>query len=181
MNNNVGPSIWTDELIAELTRFWAEGYSSSIIAEKLGITRNAVVGKINRLDLPTPLVPKTTRIRNTGTGERKRAPRQAKPRKQVIKTYQSIRAVRVNGNSDSMRLIMSPVANLPELRCVEIDPLLISLEDIRKGECRYPYGDGPFLFCGHVAVEGSSYCKPHKALCSEPPRAPIQRFARVAA
>jgi GcrA cell cycle regulator len=181
MNNNAVPSIWTDELIAELTKLWAEGYSSSIVGEKLGISRNAVVGKINRLDLPTPLVPKTTRIRNTGAGERERAPRKARPRKQAIKHYQSIRAVRVNGNSDSMRLIMSPATNLPVLRCVGIDPLLISLEDIRNGECRYPYGDGPFLFCGHPATDGSSYCMPHKWLCSEPPRAPIHRFARAMA
>jgi GcrA cell cycle regulator len=173
---------WSDDRVAELTRLWAEGFSQSIIAEKMGVTRNMVVGKIYRLDLPKPTVAKTC-LHNpgrSGTGK-PRAPRPAKPRKRVIINYESVRAVRANGNSNAMKLIKSITTDLPALRCVEIDPLLISLEDIRKGECRYPYGDGPFLFCGHATADGSSYCKPHKELCSEPPRAPIHRFARVAA
>jgi GcrA cell cycle regulator len=183
MNNNVGPSIWTDELVAELTRLWAEGYSQSLIAEKMGITRNMVCGKVHRLDLPPPLIPKTCleRVRRSSSGERKTVRRQPKPRKRVITNYESVRAVRANGNSNAMRLIKSITTDLPTLRCVEIDPRLVTLEDLHRGECRYPYGDGPFLFCGHAAAVGSSYCKAHKELCSEPPRAPIHRFARVAA
>jgi len=54
---------WTDERITELTRFWQEGYSARQIAERLadGITRNAVIGKANRLGLSKPSKSSVTR------------------------------------------------------------------------------------------------------------------------
>lgn len=52
------------------------------------------------------------------------------------------------------------------LRCAEIVPLGLTLMELEPGECRYPYGDGPFTFCGHKAVEGFSWCGPHKNLCT---------------
>jgi GcrA cell cycle regulator len=51
-------SIWTDELVAELTRLWTEGLSTAEIGRRLGLTKNAVVGKAHRLALaprPSPL------------------------------------------------------------------------------------------------------------------------------
>ena len=54
---------WTDERVTELTRFWQEGYSARQIAERLadGITRNAVIGKANRLGLSKPSKSSVTR------------------------------------------------------------------------------------------------------------------------
>lgn len=44
---------WTDERVALLTKYWAEGHSASKIAELMGgLTRNAVIGKAHRLGLP---------------------------------------------------------------------------------------------------------------------------------
>lgn len=42
---------WTDPRVASLKSFWARGYSAGAIAELLGATKNAVVGKADRLDL----------------------------------------------------------------------------------------------------------------------------------
>lgn len=42
---------WTDERVEQLKELYAEGWSSSQIAEKLGVTRNAIIGKTNRLKL----------------------------------------------------------------------------------------------------------------------------------
>lgn len=58
-----------------------------------------------------------------------------------------------------------PIAiDLPALRCVEVEPRHVSLLDLQQGgDCRWPYGDGPFTFCGHPAVFGS-YCGPHFGL-----------------
>ena len=52
---------WTTERVEELTRLWATGLSASEIGRKLGITKNAVVGKVRRLDLAmrrAPALPK---------------------------------------------------------------------------------------------------------------------------
>ena len=42
---------WTPERVEELTKFWATGLSASEIDRRMGITKNAVVGKVRRLDL----------------------------------------------------------------------------------------------------------------------------------
>lgn len=43
---------WTDEKVSELQALWAAGNSASITAAKLGVSRNAVIGKVRRLGLP---------------------------------------------------------------------------------------------------------------------------------
>ena len=49
---------WTEALIAALRRLWAEGHSTAEIGRRMGITKNAVVGKAHRLMLaprPSPI------------------------------------------------------------------------------------------------------------------------------
>ena len=43
---------WTEEQIDQLKELWSEGLSTSEIGRKLGVTKNAVVGKALRLGLP---------------------------------------------------------------------------------------------------------------------------------
>ena len=43
---------WTEETIIRLRGMWAEGHSTAEIGRRLGVTKNAVVGKAHRLDLP---------------------------------------------------------------------------------------------------------------------------------
>lgn len=43
--------IWTDEQVALLRTLWESGLSATAIAEKLGCTRNHVIGKVHRLGL----------------------------------------------------------------------------------------------------------------------------------
>ena len=42
---------WTDENVGVLKALWSEGRSAREIGDKLGMTRNAVIGKANRLGL----------------------------------------------------------------------------------------------------------------------------------
>jgi GcrA cell cycle regulator len=43
---------WTPERVAALIALWNEGHSTSEIGRRLGITKNAVIGKVHRLGLP---------------------------------------------------------------------------------------------------------------------------------
>ncbi|WBO59682.1 GcrA family cell cycle regulator [Acidocella sp. MX-AZ03] len=43
---------WTDDSIARLRSLWAEGLSTAEIGRRLNISKNAVVGKAHRLNLP---------------------------------------------------------------------------------------------------------------------------------
>jgi len=45
-------SIWTPERVEQLGTLWAEGLSTAEIGRRLGLTKNAVVGKAHRLCLP---------------------------------------------------------------------------------------------------------------------------------
>ena len=52
------PSIWDDvSMVERLRLLWAEGRPASKIAAELGISKNAVIGKANRLGLAPRLSP----------------------------------------------------------------------------------------------------------------------------
>ena len=43
---------WTDERLAQLKDLWNQGLSISQIGEKMGVSRNAIAGKVHRMQLP---------------------------------------------------------------------------------------------------------------------------------
>lgn len=43
---------WTEDTIIRLRELWAEGHSTAEIGRRLGVSKNAIVGKAHRLDLP---------------------------------------------------------------------------------------------------------------------------------
>jgi GcrA cell cycle regulator len=46
------PSVWNEERLGNLKRLWAEGLSITQIGLEIGVSRNAVVGKVHRMGLP---------------------------------------------------------------------------------------------------------------------------------
>lgn len=46
---------WTDERVETLKKLVAEKWSSGAIARELGVTRNTVIGKLNRMGLSTKI------------------------------------------------------------------------------------------------------------------------------
>lgn len=53
---------WTDEMVEELKRLWAEGVTTGEIGRRLNISKNSIVGKVHRLGLsgrPSPIKKKT--------------------------------------------------------------------------------------------------------------------------
>lgn len=58
---------WTPEHIKILIALWNEGLTTSEIGSRMGITKNAVVGKVHRLGLPkrgSPIKPKPEKKTN---------------------------------------------------------------------------------------------------------------------
>lgn len=43
---------WPQDIVVILSSMWADGKSQQVIADRLGISKSAVGGKIHRLDLP---------------------------------------------------------------------------------------------------------------------------------
>jgi GcrA cell cycle regulator len=70
---------WTPERVAELKELWTAGHSASVIGKRLGVSKNAVVGKAHRLQLtarPSPI-----RKETLSTSPRRRAPSLQSPAK----------------------------------------------------------------------------------------------------
>ena len=61
--------MWNDEKISRLKKLWTEGLTTGEIGKRLGVSKNAVVGKAHRLGLkgrPSPIK------RQMGTSEAKK-------------------------------------------------------------------------------------------------------------
>ena len=48
-----GPSPWNDDLDARLTSDWAAGFSTAEIGRRMGVSKNSVIGRAHRLQLPS--------------------------------------------------------------------------------------------------------------------------------
>jgi len=57
---------WTDEKVATLKQLWTEGLTTGEIGKRLGVSKNAVVGKAHRLNLesrPSPIKRKAATVK----------------------------------------------------------------------------------------------------------------------
>ena len=153
-----------------LRQLLAAGLSFSGIAAAINArfntaySRNATIGRARRmgltgLDRPSHL-PK--------------APRDMQPprRKRETASLEWPRAVTAG--------VKAPV----RLRCVEIKPRHLSIFELERGDCRYPYGgdaEGETItFCGHPQRAGSSYCPAHFFLARGPGSAAERAAVTVA-
>lgn len=65
-------SVWDEERLAKLKQLWAEGMSVTRIGIALGVTRNAVVGKAQRIGLPRRKSP-IPELKDPGVAGRRRS------------------------------------------------------------------------------------------------------------
>jgi GcrA cell cycle regulator len=148
---------WTPERVEQLRNFVVTGLSCSQIAAEIGVSRNAVIGKIHRLGLsPT---------RPPGASSRSCPPRDRRPR--------------VSTQRQFLRLISAQAPSVAEATAaVAVDSAQPrSLIEIAQGKCRWPLGDcnaAPVMFCGNEAVAGFSYCAGHARMAY---RLPTRRHA----
>lgn len=124
---------WTEQDEATLTRLWNAGQSGSQIAKVLRVSRNAVIGKVHRLELP----PRKTVARRIPVAHIRQPKKQRPPRRDKT---------------------VAPV--LAQIAAASI-PLRLSLLQLTDTSCRRPLGDpkdADFAFCGLPVREGSRYC-----------------------
>jgi GcrA cell cycle regulator len=142
----------------ELKRLYVAGLSGSQIAAEMrrGLSRNAIIGRIHRTGL-------------NGNTERQRQPTTREGREQRRVEREARKNERRKWQRQQFRIDNPrPTIQETQLRCVEIAPRNLSLVDLEPNDCRYPYGDSPFAFCGHPKFAGSSYCVAHHFLTIGP-------------
>lgn len=141
---------WTEESVAELCRLWEKGLTANEIAKRLGVTKNAIVGKVHRLCLkarPSPIKSKT---------DENEAP-----------------AVEVEENSvvvDPVEETINEVVvveDVVEEKTKKMEKGKIKLIELDSHTCRWPVGDPrdeDFGFCGKKVRVGQTYCDEHSAI-----------------
>ena len=143
---------WTDTRVETLTTLWQAGYSGSLIGIELGLTRSAVIGKVQRLRLPG----RTTLVS-------RRPPRaqpllKAKPRSKSKKTPTSPRR--------SARPKPKPRRTGPPPELGPAPEALVTVLTLTPANCNWPEGDPKrpgFHFCGRDKPHDRPYCPHHAA------------------
>lgn len=142
---------WTDERIELLKQHFEAGLSCREIAADIGVSRNAVIGKLSRLNL--------TRGRSTDERKLDRSFAHARAPKAVPRLQYEMLAT-LYGES-SAPAVVGPIDEAN--RC--------SLLELAENRCRWPIstpGAEDFCFCGNTAPDGQSYCAGHSRLAYRP-------------
>jgi len=130
---------WTAERVAQLKSGVSAGLSCAQIANEIGVSRNAVIGKINRLGLSRGRSPAAPRARSSGVLMR---------RPQVLTQRLVLKAL----------FASAPVAD----NVVSSEPC--SLLNLAPRKCRWPISGAGTVdvgFCGNTTVDRMSYCAGH--------------------
>lgn len=144
---------WTKEAVDTLTFLWLQNWSASQIAAlfcREGCTRNAVIGKVNRLGLCRAPKKRTPSALRTAAP----APSPAEP---------PLRSSNNIAHAAAALAAVGPDLDIP-LSAPKRAP--VSLTDVEPHHCRWPLGSGEsFLFCGASRPDPAKpYCGEHTTL-----------------
>lgn len=185
---------WTAEAIDQLRAFWAEGQSTAEIGRRMGITKNAVVGKAHRLELPAR--PSPIRRDDTIAASRPAASRQsAAPAAHPLVMPRPSRSEPHRADPTVAQWPAAPAALQPAAQpdpqpgpaastantSVRNDAGMASLPlmvvrpfpRLAGRSCCWPMGDpgtAEFRFCSGDAIAGKPYCQDHAAVAYVKPR-----------
>ncbi|MBR0872392.1 GcrA-like regulator [Bradyrhizobium tropiciagri] len=143
---NLQPTLqptWTPERVEQLKSYFAAGLSCRDIAVNIGVSRNAVIGKLSRLNL----------MRTTPEERRARRKKSAG------------RAAPVGTAKQQFRILQEAYEQVDEASIVTVNNC--SLFELSEQRCRWPIstpGAEDFCFCGNTPLGGMPYCSGHYRL-----------------
>jgi len=132
---------WTDDSVEKLRQLWAQGLTANEIAKKLGVTKNAIVGKVHRLCLtarPSPI--------------KSKEPEPAEIQESSSAAGDKVTESQIDDNPD--KNTSDAKEELTNIKLVDLD----------SHTCRWPIGDprdDDFCFCGKKVRSGQTYCDEH--------------------
>jgi GcrA cell cycle regulator len=157
---------WAVETIVRLRTLWDEGLSTAEIGRRLGVSKNAVVGKAHRLDLPARPSP----IRRDGSGPAvpRRSPAPRRIAGPTLPPLSSTSPVTASSAGPSMMPRMlaptpRPIPVPPPVRVASPAPRPYG----RIVTCCWPIGEPgtrSFRFCDVASEPGKPYCSDHAKL-----------------
>lgn len=178
---------WTDDKMAELRQLWCgTKLSAAEIGRRMGITKNMVVGKARRMDLPGRISPidGLARCEQAARARREKLARAVQLKEEGctgaqigravgMSAWQAGKLLRDAGHqlSGLRRRALVPGAALPPMEVTARPQARLGgkRQPMARldGGCRWPIGEPRkpgFRFCGAVdVVRGQSYCAEHCA------------------
>lgn len=152
---------WSETTIVRLRELWTEGHSTAEIGRRLGVSKNAVVGKAHRLDLPARPSP----IRRDAEGGEARRPASRRVEGPTLPPLSStstpISAATPVATAAPVPAPARPVAPPPRIQVVAPRPYA------RVVTCCWPIGEPgtrSFRFCDDQSEPGKPYCTEHAKL-----------------
>jgi len=138
---------WNNEKVDKLKKLWGKGSTASQIAEIIGgISRNAVIGKANRLNLSSKI-----KVRSALSN----------PNSQ--NSFEENNSKQKRGRKSKFQSLIIEKDFEPE------NPK--KLEELDEGSCKWPVGhpeESSFYFCGRSSIKDFSYCKLHLLYAYQP-------------
>lgn len=146
----------------ELLKLWEEGLTGKEIGEKLGVTRNAVMGKLHRLREQRVITYKNIATRTAAVRHSVRVKERAK--KEPPKASEPVEEKPIlEAVEDLLPMI------LEELRPKDEDRKPVTFFNLNSSSCRYVVSGNlakDFLFCNEVKRINGPYCDTHHARCN---------------
>jgi GcrA cell cycle regulator len=145
---------WDSERVEMLKRCFEAGLTCSEIAREIGVTRNAVIGKLSRLGLSRPrdIIGKPLRrARDLARPKMPRPPRLMRLRADIRTQRQLL------NRAFAVAEAPSPIVPIDNGRGC-------TLLELGERKCRWPISDPgkqDFCFCGNEPVSGLPYCAGH--------------------
>lgn len=150
---------WNEDINDRLRALWGEGLSTAEIGRRLGVSKNAVVGKAHRLKLPARPSP----IRRTEPGAARPQPRRqpVPPLPRVAPDAVPVPSMALNQAGVAM-LAVPPQPRMS--RPAVFGPV---------AACCWPLGEPGsrnFRFCAEPSRPGKPYCEAHAAVAYVKPK-----------
>ncbi len=146
--------MWTAEAAEKVSALWKSGLAASLIAEELGRTRNAVIGKIHRMGLCNASRPQEIRIRKKPVYR----PRPKNPRAAFTPAPEDRSLI---ANPDRLHPFDAAIPKKQRRQTWELT----------GKTCKFPVGvpgDVGFFHCGGTSLTGFPYCSDHCARAFAP-------------
>lgn len=180
---------WDNSILKKLKALVGKGLSTAEIGKKLGISKNAVVGKLHRMGwnsgtaesavekgkkepakkaVGKSSAKKTAPIKSTGTTKTLKPVGGAKSVKaspKVKETQKVVAPVKKTSKApDVKKVVGRPIATRGTNVHQRIVQHALEMANLKPNQCRWPIGDPDsedFHFCGKSVFVGKPYCYEH--------------------
>lgn len=163
--------VWNDETIRHLRDLWAEGHSTAEIGRRLGVSKNAIVGKAHRLDLDARPSPIRRDVVKAVADSALPYPRPIGPTLPPLASACTPAPVILGSNIHPLRRNTEPTAGAVSVLAEKTAPLPrpVAAPQSRRSApaCCWPIGDPgtkAFRFCDDTSLPGKPYCDEHAKL-----------------